>query len=61
LDDGGVVVDEAVFYGDGGDLCHENTAESIGDGGVETDQREGRLEPLIAVELDLETLFVLNR
>lgn len=61
MNDRSVVVNEAVFDGDCRDLGHENTAESIGDGGVESDQREGRLEPVIAVELDLEALFVIDR
>ena len=60
LNDGSVVVNEAVFNGDGGDLGHKDTAESVGDRGVESDEREGSLEPFIAVEFDLEILLDLN-
>lgn len=37
LDDGGVVVDEDVFDGKGGDFGEEDAAEGICDGGVDGD------------------------
>ena len=36
-DDGGVGVDVAGFYGEGGDFCDEDAAEGVGDAGVEAD------------------------
>lgn len=57
LNDRGVVVDEDVFDGDAGHLSHENATEGIGNGGVDSDEREGGFESLVAVEVDLEILF----
>lgn len=61
LDDRGVVVDENVFDGDAGHLGHENTTEGVGNGGVDSDEREGGFETLVAVEVDLEILFAKKR
>lgn len=57
LDDGGVIVNEDVFNGESRDLSHENTAESVGDGGIEANQRERGFVRVIAVVLDFEVLF----
>jgi len=57
LDDGSVVVNEDVFDGKSRNLGHENAAESIGDRGVEADQRERGFVRVIAMVLDFEVLF----
>lgn len=56
LDDGGVVVDEDVFDGEGGDFGQKNAAEGVGEGGVDTDKGEGGVVGGVLVELDLEVL-----
>lgn len=38
LDDGGVVVDVDEFNGKGRDFCEEDTAEGVGEGGVDADE-----------------------
>lgn len=56
LDDGGVVVDEDVFDGEGGDFGEEDTAEGVCDGGVETDEGEGGVVGGEFMEFDFEGL-----
>lgn len=54
LDYRGVVMYEDVFDGDGGDFGEEDTAEGVGDGGVDSDEGEGRVEGFILVKLDFK-------
>jgi hypothetical protein len=56
LDDGGVVVDEDVFDGEGGDLGEQDAAEGICDGGVEAGEGEGGVVRGVGVEGDVEVL-----
>jgi hypothetical protein len=56
LDDGGVVVDEDVFDGEGGDLGEKDAAESVCDGGVEAGEGEGGVVWRVGVEGDVEVL-----
>lgn len=56
LDYGGVVVHEDIFNGDSGDLSEKYASECVGDGGIDADEREGSMEGVILVELDLERL-----
>lgn len=44
LDDGGVLEDEDVFDGEGGDFGDEDTAKGIGEGCVNTDEGESEIE-----------------
>lgn len=54
LDDGGVVLYVDILYGDGRDLCDEDAAEGVGDGGVDTNEGEGSLMLGVVVKLDAE-------
>ncbi len=54
MDDGGVVVKEAVLDGQRRNFGEENTSESIGDTGIEADEREGGFGGGVTVEFDLE-------
>jgi len=56
LDDGGVVVDEDVFYGQSGDFGEHDTAVCVCDRGVDADEREDRVVLIILVEVHLESL-----
>lgn len=56
LNDRGVVVDEDVFDGKGGDFGKENAAKGVGDGGIDADKREGSIEGLEFVKFDLKGL-----
>lgn len=58
LDDGGVVVDVDEFNGKGRDFCEEDTAEGVGEGGVDADERKRGVEGCIIVEPDVEVLLV---
>jgi hypothetical protein len=55
-EDGGVVVDEDVFDGEGRNLGKEDAPEGIGDGGVEMDEGEDGVVTLVLVEFDVEFL-----
>jgi hypothetical protein len=50
-------MDINVFNCKGGNFGYENTAKRVCDSGVQTDEREGRIEWLVGMNLDLETLF----
>lgn len=52
LDDGGVVLYEDVFDGEGWDLGDEDAAEGVCERGVDADEGEGGVVGLVAVELD---------
>ena len=56
MDYRGVLYDEDGFDGEGGDLGEQNSAEGIGDRGVDVDEREGGIEGGVGVEADLEVL-----
>lgn len=56
LDDGGIVIHKDEFDSDGRYFGNEDAAKCIGNGGVETDEREGRIEWVVFVELDSEIL-----
>jgi hypothetical protein len=56
LDNGGVLVDENVFNGQGRNFSEEDAAESIGDGGVDASKREFGVVGFVAVELNVEVL-----
>lgn len=56
LDYGGVVVDEDVFDGEGGDFGEQDAAEGVGDGGVEAGEGEGGVVGGVGVEGDVEVL-----
>ena len=56
LDDGSVVVNEDELDGKRRNLGHKDTAEGIGDGSIEADQRERGLVRIIAVVFDFEVL-----
>lgn len=62
LDDGGVVLDIDVLDGERRDLGDEDAPESVGERGVDADEREGRIVGFVSVELDGEgRLEPLNR
>lgn len=56
LDDGGVVVHEDVFDGEGGNFGEENAAEGIGDGGVDAYEGEGGVVGVEFVKLHSKIL-----
>lgn len=57
MDQRRIVSDVDIFDGKGRDFGNENTTERIGDGGVEADEREGRVVWVGGgVNLDLEVL-----
>lgn len=56
LDDGGVLVDEHVFYGERGEFGEEDAAEGVGYGGVDADEGEDGFIGGVGVELDVEAL-----
>lgn len=60
LDDGGVLEDVNIFDSQGRQLGDQNTAESVGDGGIDADEGELGLELLVAVELDAEVLRLVS-
>lgn len=61
LDDGGVVIHKDEFDSDRRYFGNEDAAKCIGNGGVETDEREGRIERLVFVKLDSEILSVFRK
>jgi hypothetical protein len=60
LDDGGVVVDEDVFDGKGGDFGEQDAAEGVCDRGVEAGEGEGGVVRGVGVEGDVEVLMLLE-
>ena len=56
LDDGRVLVDEYILYGEGGDFREQNTAEGVGDRGINAGERELGVVWIVAVEDDVEVL-----
>jgi len=56
LDDGRVLVDEYIFYGERGDFREQNATEGVGNGGVNAGERELGVLWVIAVEDDVEVL-----
>lgn len=57
MDQRRIVCDVDIFDGKGRDFGNENTAERVGDGGVEADEGEGRVVWVGGgVNLDLEVL-----
>jgi hypothetical protein len=56
LDDGGVLVDEDIFDGEGGDFGEKDSAEGVCDRGVDAGKRKGCIVGGVAVELDIEVL-----
>lgn len=61
LDDGGIVIHKDEFDSDGRNFGNEDTAKCIGNGGVKADEREGRIEWVVFVELDSEILSVFRK
>lgn len=49
-----VIFNVDVFNGERRDLAEEDTAEGVGDGGVDTDEREGCFELVVVVKVDGE-------
>lgn len=58
LNDGGIVIHKDEFDSHGRYFGNEDAAKCIGNGGVEADERERRVEWVIFVELDSEILSV---
>lgn len=56
LDDRGVCLNIDRFDSEGGDFSEEDTAEGIGNGGVDVDEVEFSREGCVAVEFDSEDL-----
>ena len=56
LDDGCVLVNEDVFYGEGRDFGEENAAKSVGNRGVDTSEREFSVIGGVLVEANVEVL-----
>jgi hypothetical protein len=56
LDDGGVLVDEDIFDGEGGDFGEKDSAEGVCDRSVDAGERKGCIVGGVAVELDIEVL-----
>lgn len=61
LNDRGIVIHKDEFDSDGRYFGNEDAAKCIGNGGVETDEREGRIKRVVFVELDSEILFIFRR
>ena len=57
LDDRGVVVDEDVFDGEGGDFGEQDAAEGVCDRGVDAGEGEGGVVGGVGVEVDVEVLY----
>lgn len=49
-------MDEDIFDGEGWNFSDHNSAEGIGNAGVDTDEGEGGIEDVVFVELDLRVL-----
>jgi hypothetical protein len=56
LDDGCILVDENVFYGERRDFREENAAKGVGDGGVDASEGEFGVIGRVLVEGDVEVL-----
>jgi hypothetical protein len=56
LDDGSVVVDKDVFYGQSGDFGEHDTAVCVCDRGIDADERKDRVVLVILVEVYVEFL-----
>jgi hypothetical protein len=56
LNNGCVLVDEDVFYGEGRDFGEENAAKSVGNRGVDTSEREFSVIGGVLVEANVEVL-----
>jgi len=56
MDDGCVIMDVDVLDREGGDLSNEDTAESIGNGCIDANQRKRCLERVISVKFNSEVL-----
>lgn len=56
LDDGSVVVHKDVFDGHSRNFCEQDSAKSVCDRRVYTNEREDGVELIIFVEFDLESL-----
>ncbi len=56
LDDGCILIDEDVFYGERGDFGKENAAKGVGDRGVDTSEGEFGIVGDEFVEGDVEVL-----
>lgn len=56
LNDGGIVIHKDEFDSDRRYFGNEDAAECIGNGGIEADERKGRIEWIVFVELDSEIL-----
>lgn len=56
LDDGGILVDEDILNGEGRYFGEQDSAEGVGDGGVDGDEGEGRVVGGVSVEVDVEVL-----
>lgn len=54
----GVVIHKDVFDGNGRYFGNEDTAKCIGNGGIETDEREGGIEWFVFMELDSKILRI---
>lgn len=61
LNDGSIIIHKDEFDSDGRNFGNEDAAKCIGNGGVEPDEREGRIERLVFVELDSEILSVFTK
>lgn len=56
MDDGGVVMDEDEFDGEGGNLGEENPSKCVCNCCVQPDQRKRRIVRVITVKLDSKVL-----
>lgn len=56
LDDGSVVVDKDVFYGQSGDFGQHDTTVCVCDRGIDANEREDRVVLVVLVEVYVETL-----
>jgi hypothetical protein len=52
LNHGGVILDEDVLDGEGGDLGDQDAPEGVGQRGVDADERKGGIVLLVLVEFD---------
>lgn len=53
-------MDKDVFDGKGWDFSDHDSAEGVGDAGVDTDEGEAGIERVIFVELDFKVLVILS-
>lgn len=52
-------MDKDIFDGQGWNFGDHNSAEGVGDAGVDPDEREGSIEGFVFVELDFKVLTAL--